>query len=151
MPNSLEKPLVLVGRMLLTLIFVMSGVGEIFAFNDTTSQMASKGMVATPFFLVGAIAFDIVGGLSVLVGFKARLGALLLIVFLVPATLIFHNFWTLEGQQWQMEMSNFMKNLALIGALLLIVAGTRANEHRRSLAAEHMSDPATCGPMANLR
>ena len=62
------------------------------------------------------------GGLSVLTGFKARWGALALVLFLVPVTAIFHNFWTLQGMEQQMQMIHFMKNLAIMGGLLSIVA-----------------------------
>ena len=123
MSGSLEKPLTLIGRILLCMIFVMSGIGMVFDFANTTGYMEKEGMPAAPLVLVGAISLEIVGGLMVLTGFKARIGALLLlIVFLVPATFIFHHFWTLEGQEQQMQMINFMKNLSILGALLLIVA-----------------------------
>jgi len=51
---------------------------------------------------------------------KAKLGAVLLIIFTLPATIIFHNFWTFEGMEQQMQMIMFMKNIAIIGGLLLI-------------------------------
>ncbi len=56
-----------------------------------------------------------------LLGFKARVGAVLLIIFLIPATLIFHNFWAFEGMERQMQMIMFMKNLAILGGLLLVL------------------------------
>jgi putative oxidoreductase len=83
--------------------------------------MASKGMFWTPFFLVMAILFELGGGLSVLSGFKARWGALALIVFLIPATLIFHGFWTYEGAEVRMQQIHFLKNLAILGGLLAVV------------------------------
>jgi len=73
-------------------------------------------------FLAGAIIFEVLGGLSVLLGFKARLGAIALIIFTIPAALIFHNFWAFEGMEQQTQMIMFMKNLAIIGGLLLITS-----------------------------
>ena len=73
--------------------------------------------------LVGAIVFLIAGSISVITGFKARIGAALLLVFLLLATYYFHDFWTLDEPQAQQEqMIQFMKNLALMGAMLLIIA-----------------------------
>ena len=72
--------------------------------------------------LVGAIAFLIVGSLSVLLGLKARFGAGLLLAFLVLAIYFFHAFWNLEGQEQQMQTIQFMKNLSMAGAMLFIMA-----------------------------
>jgi putative oxidoreductase len=115
----------LIGRILLSLIFVMSGLQKITAWDQTAGYMAAKHMPVVPLFLTGAIALEVLGGLSVLTGFRARLGALALIVFLIPTTLIFHNFWAYTGQEQQMQMINFMKNLAILGGLF-VVAGLGA-------------------------
>ena len=110
------------GRFLLSLIFVMSGVHKIMAWDQTATQMEGEGMPAVPLLLVGAIAFELLGGLSVMLGVKARIGAVALFLFLIPTTLIFHDFWTYEGQEQQMQMINFMKNLAIMGGLLVVAA-----------------------------
>jgi len=110
------------GRVLLSLIFILSGLGKLFHFHDSAAMMAGKGMPAASLLLAGAITFEIVGGLSVLTGFKARWGALALIVFLIPTTLIFHNFWAAQGMAQQDQMAHFMKNLGLIGGLLLLAS-----------------------------
>lgn len=121
MNPGIEPWLTLLGRILLSLIFILSGFGKIGDWSGTASYMASQGMVAVPFFLTMAILFELGGGLSVLLGFKARWGALALICFLIPATLIFHNFWAFTGAEQRMQMINFMKNLAIMGGLLLVV------------------------------
>ncbi len=118
-------PAVLLGRIALALIFILSGLGKIFDFTGTTEYMADHGMPAASILLVGAIVFEIAGGLSVLLGFKARLGAVLLLVFLVPASLIFHNFWAIEGDGQEIQMIMFMKNLSIGGGLLFLL-GTGA-------------------------
>ena len=110
----------LAGRFLLSLIFLMSAFGKATQFSGTAAMMESKGMPAASFFLVMAILFETIGGLSVLAGFKARYGALALIVFLIPATLIFHNFWAYTGMEQMGQMTNFLKNLSIMGGLLLI-------------------------------
>ena len=110
----------LIGRIFLSLIFVSSGLQKIGAWEQTAQYMASERMFAVPLFLAGAIVLEVLGGLSVLIGFKARWGALALIVFLVPTTLIFHDFWTYTGQEQQMQMIQFMKNLAILGGLFVV-------------------------------
>ena len=78
--------------------------------------------------LVGAIVFLIAGSLSVILGYKARIGASLLLVFLILATYYFHDFWNIEDvQKNQTQMIAFMKNLSMMGAMLMIMAnGTGA-------------------------
>ncbi len=77
-------------RFLVALIFIMSGVGKVFGFTQTVAIMGGVGFPAPGFFLVGAILLEVVGGVLLLVGYKARWGALALVIFLIPATLIFH-------------------------------------------------------------
>lgn len=110
------------GRALLSLIFVLSAFGKLANLSGTAQYMDSAHMPLVPFFLGGAIVLELLGGVSVLLGFKARYGAMALILFLIPATLIFHNFWAFEGAQQQMQMINFLKNVAIMGGLLLLVA-----------------------------
>ncbi len=105
----------LIGRVLLGLIFVMSGVNKITGFEGTQQYMASYGIPLTSVALIGAILVEILGGLSIIIGYKARWGALALFAFLIPATLIFH---TDFSSQTQMIM--FLKNLSIMGGLLLV-------------------------------
>ena len=109
-------------RILLVVIFIFSGISKIGGWEGTSQFMAAQGMPLVPFFLVGAIALNLVGGLSVLVGYRARWGAFLLVVFLVPTTFIFHDFWALEGAAASMQRIQFLKNLSLLGGLLMVVA-----------------------------
>ena len=120
--QAVEKFGPVVGRILLALIFLMSGVGKIADWSGTAGYMEFKGMPLVPLFLVGAIVLEVAGSLSVILGFKARLGALALIVFTIPTTLIFHAFWAVGAEQQQIEMIMFMKNLGLTGGLLMVMA-----------------------------
>jgi putative oxidoreductase len=79
--------------------------------------MAQMGMHMTGLFAVLAILFELGGGLSVLLGYFPRLGALALVLFLVPTTIVFHRDFSVAGQSVQ-----FAKNLAILGGLLAIVA-----------------------------
>lgn len=111
------------GRLMIATIFLMSAVGnKIPKFNDVAGYMASEGVPLPQLALVGAIVFLIVGSLSVIAGFKIRLGAALLLMFLVLATYFYHDFWNFEGQEQQMQMIQFMKNLSLMGTMVFLVA-----------------------------
>lgn len=108
---------ILLSRILVSQIFLFSGVNKIFAFEKTAGYMAAAGMKMTGLFLVLAIAFEIVGGLCVLLGYFARLGALALLLFLVPVTLVFHRNVADPAQAIQLA-----KNLAIMGGLLAILS-----------------------------
>jgi putative oxidoreductase len=107
----------LASRILLSGIFLYSGMSKIFAFAQTQAYMAGKGMHMTALFLVLAILFEVGGGLSVLLGYLPRLGALILALFLIPTTIVFHRDFSVAGQAVQ-----FAKNLAILGGLLAILA-----------------------------
>jgi putative oxidoreductase len=116
-------PLAVLGRLLLCTIFLMAAVGnKIPQFNAVAQVMESAGMPAPQLMLVGAIVFLIVGSVSVIVGFHARVGAALLLTFLILASYYFHPFWKLEGQAQQEQMIQFMKNLSMMGAMLFLMA-----------------------------
>jgi putative oxidoreductase len=118
--NSILHP---VARFLVSLIFILSGIGKIFNFSGVSEMMAGKGFPAPDLFLVGAIVLELVGGLFLLFGYRTRIGAILLIIFIVPATIIFHAPNIAEQQ----ELNNMMKNIAIIGALVkFIVDGAGA-------------------------
>jgi putative oxidoreductase len=112
------------GRVALATIFILSAVGnKIPNFSAVSGYMASKGLPAPQFLLVGAIAFLLVGGASIVLGYKARIGAFLLLVFLALASYYFHDFWRLADPNEQREQTiQFMKNLSMMGAMLFIMA-----------------------------
>jgi putative oxidoreductase len=111
----------LVGRILITTLFLRSAFGKITGFSMVAAGMAKKGMPFAEVLLVGAIVFEIVGSLAVLLGWKARWGALLLILFTLAATLLYHDFWNLEGAQYRSQLTHFMKNLSILGALVFVM------------------------------
>jgi len=117
---SHERFVPLVGRILLALIFLTSGVIKLGYWDQTAGYMASKGFPMITFFLAAAAFIEIAGAFSLILGYRAKLGAILLIIFLIPTTLIFHNFWALEGMDQRINLLTFLKNFAVIGGLLLI-------------------------------
>ena len=118
--NIAERYAPLLGRLLIAQLFLVSGFNKITGFSGTADFMAGAGMPMAAVLLVGAIVLEILGGASVLLGYRAKLGALALIVFTVPATLIFHNYWALEGAEAYTQMLMFTKNVAIVGGLLVI-------------------------------
>jgi len=113
----MQKYIPLLARIFLSAIFIKSGVDKILDSPGTQQFMADKGIPLAGLLLIPTIIVLVGGGLSVLLGYKARLGALLLIGFLIPATLIFHR--NLSDRQQEIQ---FMKNLGLMGGLLMVVA-----------------------------
>jgi putative oxidoreductase len=125
MMNQMLQGLVSVaGRTALATIFLLSAVGnKIPNFDGVAQAMASEGVPAPRVMLAGAIAFLIAGSVSVILGYRARIGAALLWTFLVLATYYFHDFWTFADPKLQQEqMIQFMKNLSLMGAMLFVIA-----------------------------
>ena len=113
------KYTVLLGRIFYSVIFITSAIGHFS--KHTIEYAASQGVpmasVLVP--LAGAIA--LVGGLSILLGWNARYGAWLLVIFLVPVTLILHRFWGISDPvKANMQHIMFMKNLSMLGGALLI-------------------------------
>jgi putative oxidoreductase len=114
---NFQRLLPLIARTLLTVIFIRSGIGKILDFSGTQQTMSDVGIPLTPLVLVFTILFEIVGALLVITGFKARLGAILLLIFIIPATIVFHNPLADPSQTTQL-----FKNLSIMGGLLLILA-----------------------------
>src|SRR5262245_12735618 len=139
MTGTCQSLTALFGRIFLSAIFLASAFGKIADWSGTTHHMAEKGMVATSFFLAGALTLEVLGGILVLLGLFARWGAVALIVFLVGVTPVFHNFWVEDGPARMNQMQNFMKNVAITGGLLMVAAlgpGGFSIDHRRRTARE---------------
>lgn len=110
----------LIGRLLLCIIFIVAGIGKFLNYNATLDYMAAQGITFTAFFLIVAAIIEILGGLSLLLGYKTRIGALVLFLYLIPVTVLFHNFWSLEGADRQAQFVEFLKNLAILGGLAYV-------------------------------
>jgi putative oxidoreductase len=107
---------------MIALIFLISGFGKITGFAQTAAGMAAKGLPMAELLLVITIIIEIGGALMIVVGWKARLGATALFLWMIPVTLLYHNFWAMEGQAAFINRIMFLKNLAMMGAMLYIMA-----------------------------
>ena len=105
----------LIGRILFALMFLMPALNKIMNFAGTQQYMASKNMPMIPFLLVCAIIILLFGAFSIGTGYKVKIGAIALIIFLIPASLIFHSDFADQNQ-----FIHFLKNVALIGGLLML-------------------------------
>jgi putative oxidoreductase len=112
----------LVGRILIAAIFITSGIAKLADPAGAIGYMNGVGISnANSLVYVAGIA-ELAGGLSLLFGFLTRIGAIGLIVFVAITTFYFHNFWALPEPEAKMQMVQFMKNLAIMGGLFMIVA-----------------------------
>jgi putative oxidoreductase len=106
----------LVGRLLLALMFLISGLHKIADPQGTQQYMVAMGMTsATTLLYVGALAVELLGSLSLLLGYRARAGGWLLFLFMIPTTLIFHTNFADPNQ-----MIHFLKNLSVMGGLIYV-------------------------------
>ncbi|QPN64075.1 DoxX family protein [Synechococcus sp. CBW1004] len=118
MTEQTRRPSLLnrIARVLLCLVFVNAVIGKLTGFGAVAGVIAAKGLPLAPLLLVAAMALMAVGSALVISGWKARLGAILLLLFLVPTTLIFHS-----DVADTMQRIQLLKNLAIIGGLLLVI------------------------------
>ena len=123
--QSMAQALVsLLARLMIASIFLASAIGnKIPQFQATANYMQTEGVPNPQLALVGAIGLLLLGGLSVVAGAWTRIGALFLLVFLAAATFYFHDFWKFaDPTQRQLQTIQFMKNLAIGGGLLTLIA-----------------------------
>lgn len=120
--SSTSDALSLIGRILLAVLFLMSGFGKISGFEGLIGSIASKGFPVPQVFAAATIIIEIGAGLMLVFGWKARWAALLLAAFTAIITFFFHNFWSVPEAQKIMQQSQFMKNIAIIGGLLFVMA-----------------------------
>jgi putative oxidoreductase len=107
--------LTLIGRILLGLIFLMSAINKIADPQGTQQYMTMMGMTWMTLFYLGAVVFELAGSLSLLFGYRAKVGGWLLLLFMVPTTIIFHTNFADQNQ-----MIHFLKNLSIMGGLLYV-------------------------------
>ncbi len=138
----MQKFIGFLGRLCFSAIFIIAGINKLMTWDtseqylvnqllDVLSKSYMEGWAQglldqmvplAPTLLVLATIAELGGGLLVLLGIQVRLGALILCLFLIPTTFLFHNFWVLEGAAQQLQMVMFMKNLSIFGGGLLVLA-----------------------------
>ena len=135
MLESFKSPLALAGRILLALMFVMSGFGKLGNVAGTAGYIASGGLPFPSLLAVLVGLLELFGGLALAAGFKARWAALALGVFTVLASVLFHQFWAVAPEQQMVQQLMFMKNLAIAGGMFIVAAlgaGPLSIDNRRA-------------------
>lgn len=125
----------LLARVLLSLIFLMSGISKIFNFGQTASYMGNVGLPMPEILLVATIVIEVVGAVMIVLGWGARWAGLIIFLWLIPTTFLFHAFWDVPPDRMRSEMNSFMKNIAIMGGMLYIWAfgsGPFSLDNRRS-------------------
>ena len=120
--HALQTPFTLIGRLLLALLFLPAGISKIGGFAGTVGYIASKGLPMPEVGAVVAILVEVVGGLALIAGFGTRIAAVVLAVFTLVATFIFHNYWGVPAEQAFVQQLMFFKNIAVVGGLLILAA-----------------------------
>lgn len=112
----------LVGRIALALIFLWSGYGKLANIAGTVGYMNAYHLPMANVLVWPAALLELIGGLMLLAGWKARWAALALAAFSIVSALIFHNFWAAPPEQALNQTIHFMKNIAILGGLLQVFA-----------------------------
>lgn len=116
--------LFLIGRVIYGAFFIMMGLNHLGSAREgLVGYAASKGIPAPKLAVVGSGILLLVGGLSIITGFMPVVGIIALVLFLAPVSFQMHNFWAVDDPQAKMsEMTQFLKNMALLGAALIFLA-----------------------------
>lgn len=134
--DSIKTPLVVVGRVLLALMFILAGYGKLTGIEGTAGYIASGGLPFATALAVIVGLLELVGGLAIAVGFQARWAALALGLFTLAASVLFHKFWAVPADQAFVQQLMFMKNLSVAGGLFVLAAlgaGPVSVDARRTL------------------
>jgi putative oxidoreductase len=120
--NAPVKFLPLFGRILLALIFVLSGYSKLGAIDATAAQMAAHGIPLSQILVWGAVALELGGGLMLMTGLWTRLVATALSLYTLVLAFIFHAYWTMPEAAVRTQHAAFFEHLAMVGGLLYVVA-----------------------------
>jgi putative oxidoreductase len=126
----------LIGRIFLSAIFIFEACDTIWYFERTKREMAALGWTTNQDTLLhGSVLLLALGGLLVLFGYRSTLGSLLLLCYWVPITFITHDFWNAPKDELRLQSILFMKDVAIIGGLLMLMGkGSGRYSVRRLLA-----------------
>jgi putative oxidoreductase len=118
----MTAPVALIARILLALMFVLAGLSKFGNLSGTAGYIGSKGLPLPMLLAIATAVLEVVGGLAIVVGYRARISGLVLALFTLLASLLFHDFWSLPADQQMVQQLMFMKNISVAGGLLLLAA-----------------------------
>lgn len=117
-----QPTLLLIGRILLSVVFLVAGIRKAMAIAGTVGYFTKLGMPMADVMVYVAIIIEVGAALMLIVGWKSRYAAWALALFVVIATFMAHRFWEFDAAQYANQMNHFLKNFAIIGGLLFIAA-----------------------------
>ncbi len=120
MSNSSSSIAPLIGRILISPIFIFAGISKIMNFSVITGYAADSHLPLPKLALACAAAIQLLGGLAILVGFHTKFAAWIVFLFLIPTTIMLHNFWAMAEPERTINMTHFGTNLAIMGGLLFL-------------------------------
>lgn len=120
--DTFKTPLILAGRILLALLFLLAGIDKLADIAGTAGYISSVGLPAATPLAVLSGAFEVLAALALAVGWQARWAALSLALFTLLTNVLFHNYWALPADQVYLEQVKFMKNLSIVGGMLVVAA-----------------------------
>lgn len=118
----MSAPVALIARILLALMFLLAGLSKFGSLAGTAGYIGSKGLPLPMLLAVATAVLEVVGGLAIVVGYRARIAGLVLALFTLLASVVFHNYWALPADQQMVQQLMFMKNVSVAGGLLLLAA-----------------------------
>ncbi|MCU0942086.1 MAG: DoxX family protein [Hydrogenophaga sp.] len=120
--NALQTPFALLARLLMAALFLPAGISKIGGFAGTAGYIGSVGLPLPEVGAALAIAIEVIAPILLIIGFYTRQAALVLAVFTLAATVLFHNYWAMPAEQQFMQSLMFFKNVGVVGGLLAIAA-----------------------------
>jgi putative oxidoreductase len=126
--NKVSNPFYPLGRALIGVLFVVSGINKIIGFSYVAGWMASSGLPFASVLLAATILLEVGAGLMLITGIQAGLAAAALALFLIPTTAIFHAFWSADAASFQGQLTHFLKNVAIFGSMLVVYGAERQRQ-----------------------
>ena len=154
--NTFQVFIAFIGRVCLSLIFLLSAINEMmhwqvseqyflssfsqwmnyYQANPVVTSVLTNLLPWLPIIMLVGLAFKVIGALLIIIGWKVRFGAFLLILFLVPASLLIHHFWGMTEDEKPIEVIMFLKNLSIFGGLLVLLAFGKGPKKKASSSTE---------------
>jgi putative oxidoreductase len=120
--NQNNSIVLLAARVMLAAVFVVFGIRKLMAVAGTAGYFGKLGLPMPEILVWLVILIEVGGGLLLIIGWKTRLAAWIVALFTIGATLVAHRFWEFDGAQYVPQLTNFMKNFAIAGGLLMVAA-----------------------------
>jgi putative oxidoreductase len=137
-----QRAMLITGRALLGLYFIVPGLMKIFQFSAMSAYMSQHGVPAIPVLLVLTIVLQVGGGLALAIGYRAQMMALLLAGLTLAINVFMHDFWNLyEGLDQAHETQNFIKNLGIMAGLLFVAGAEGTKRTGQAASANGSTTP----------